>query len=186
MIARSGIIAKAAWPLILLSAPSLAAPGAEASASGTATAQVIAPLRLDAVSPLEFGTIAVAPSGGGAIIVAPSGASPTYTGTLQAACGASALCNAQPAEFAVRGEPGRYYRVEYPAEAMAELTTLPASALRVTQITVATDSLAGEGGRGLLSQGGLDGFRIGGTLEVPGGTAAGRYRATLNVVVTYD
>ena len=69
---------------------------------------------------------------------------------------------------------------------MAELTTLPASALRVTQITVATDSLAGEGGRGLLSQGGLDGFRIGGTLEVPGGTAAGRYRATLNVVVTYD
>ena len=56
----------------------------------------------------------------------------------------------------------------------------------MTQITVATDSLAGEGGRGLLSQGGLDGFRIGGTLEVPGGTAAGRYRATLNVVVTYD
>lgn len=170
----------------MLQAPVHAAPGSQASASGTATAQIIAPLKLDIVSPLEFGTIAVGPSGGGSITIAPSGGSPSYSGTLQAACGAAALCNARPAQFAVQGEAGRYYRVEYPLEAEAIAISRSAPMLRVTQISIATESLGGEGARGLLGPGGQDGFRIGGTLQISGGTAAGRYRATLDVVVSYD
>lgn len=175
-----------AAPAVVLAAPLLAAPGSEGTAVGVATAEVIAPLKLETLEPLEFGTIAVAPNASGSITVPPSTSPAAFSGALSASCGSAALCRAQPAKFAVRGAPGRYYRIEYPSEATAQAIRGSASALTVTQISVASESLGGGNARGLLGPDGSDGFRIGGTLLVPGGTPAGTYRATLDVVVSYD
>ena len=169
-----------------LSAPLLAAPGSEGTAVGTASAEVIAPLKLETLEPLEFGTIAVAPNAGGSITVPPSTSPAAFSGALSASCSAAAFCRAQPAKFGVTGAPGRYYRIEYPFEARAQAVRGSAPPLAVTQISVASESLGGGNARGLLGPDGTDGFRIGGTLIVPGGTPAGTYRATLDVVVSYD
>ncbi len=151
-----------------------------------ATAEVIAPLKLEAVEPLEFGTVAVAAGGSGSITIDPANSSALYAGSLASSCSASAFCTAQPARFRVTGEPGRYYRIEHPHMAYASPVASQGPALEVRDIAVATDSLASSQARGLLPANGQDGFRVGGTLEVPGGTPAGSYRATLNVVVSYD
>lgn len=186
MISKETMAIVATFVLAALPAPSLAAPGNEATASGNASAEVIAPLTFEAVAPLEFGTLAVSPSDSGSISVDPAGGPPIYAGSLRAACSTAALCDASPARFAVRGQPGRYYRIEYPDQTYASPVSSSAPALLVKQIAVATDNLSSRGARGQLSAEGADGFRVGGTLEVPGGTAAGRYRATLNIVVSYD
>ncbi|QIG54253.1 DUF4402 domain-containing protein [Altererythrobacter sp. BO-6] len=175
-----------AAPAVVLAAPLHAAPGSEGTAVGVATAEVIAPLKLETLEPLEFGTIAVAPNASGSITVPPSTSPATYSGALSASCSATAFCRAQPAKFAVTGAPGRHYRIEHPSEATAQAVRGSAPLLAVTQISVATESLGGESARGLLGPDGTDGFRIGGTLQIPGGTPAGTYRATLDVVVSYD
>lgn len=169
-----------------VSAPLLAAPGSEGAAAGVASAEVIAPLKLETLEPLEFGTIAVAPNASASITVPPSTSPPTYSGALSASCAAAAFCRAQPAKFEVTGAPGRHYRIEYPFATSAMAVRGSAPPLAVTQISVATESLGEENARGLLGPDGTDGFRIGGTLIVPGGTPAGTYRATLDVVVSYD
>lgn len=172
--------------LAVLAAPLSAAPGTEATAQGVATARVVAPLKLDTIAPLEFGTIVASQAGSGTVTVDPSGGAPVYTGALRGLCGGSAGCHATPARFAVTGEAGRFYRVEYPREALAYAVAAAAPALRVMRLAIGTDSLPGGSARGQLGSGGADSFRIGGTLEVPAGTIAGTYRARLDVLVAYD
>ncbi|MGQ7830318.1 DUF4402 domain-containing protein [Altererythrobacter sp. Z27] len=167
-------------------APSSAQPGEFASANGSATATVVSPLRLEAVAPLEFGPVGIPAEAGGSITISPLGAPPTYLGTLQQACSAHDSCMARPARFAVRGEAGRHYRVEYPTEAPAHPVSAGGPSLTVTGLIHAFENRDVPGGRGLLGPGGDSSFRIGGTLEVPEGTPAGIYRATLDVVVSYD
>lgn len=111
---------------------------------------------------------------------------PTYSGTLQQACSAAASCAAQPAQFAVRGEAGRHYRVEYPAEAPAHPIASDGPSLTVAKLMHAFENSDAPGGRGLLGPGGGGSFRIGGTLDIPAATPAGTYRATLDIVVSYD
>ena len=176
----------AALPLLLLSAPLSAQPGEFASASGTANATIVAPLRLESVAPLEFGTVEVSATEGGSITVTPSGLPPILAGSLRGACAASGDCTARPAQFAVFGAPGRHYRVDYPEEAPAHPVSGTGPSLAVTQLTHAFENGEGPGGRGLLGQDGTGALRIGGTLELPAATPAGIYRATLDVVVSYD
>ena len=186
MIRRAAGFGSGALLLLALHPSAVAEPGSEATATGNATVHIIAPLKLEAIAPLEFGTVTVPQGGWGTITIAASGAAPTYSGGMRGLCAGSSPCEAHPAQFAVRGEPGRYYRVDYPPDALAKPVSGSGAALHVTGLTIATDSLKQGGARGLLDAAGKDGLRAGGTLEVPGGTLAGRYRATLNIVVAYD
>lgn len=171
----------------LMVVPAHATPGEEASIQGVTVAQVVAPLKLEAIEPLEFGTVVAGQMGAGTVTIAASDVGVTYTGSLRGICGASsANCHAHPARFAVTGEAGRHYRIELPVEAMAYSETGHAPALRVARLTARSDSLANGSATGLLDQEGKDSFRVGGTLEVPGGTNAGVYRARLDVLVIYN
>jgi hypothetical protein len=179
------LIAAVTW-LALPSGTAQAAPGQEGSATGTASAQIAEPIQLELLAPLEFGTVAIGPGESGSITIAPDGSAPGYSGALSASCAGTAFCNAQPARFAVRGEASRYYRVRFPDQVEAHALGHNGPALMITEVTIMTLSQPDQGSRGRLDTAGRDEVRIGGALQIPSGTPAGRYRATFDLVVSYD
>lgn len=162
-----------------------AAEAVAAEASGVATATVVRPLRAAAVADLDFGTVAVAMGQGGSVVVSPGTAGATYGGSARAACRAGPSCGApHPARFMVEGEGGRDYRIAIPSGATA-LSDGGGGGLAVEALTVRSSSRPGSGGAGQLDSAGQDQFEVGGTIRIPPGTPPARYRATVEVVVTY-
>ncbi|MDE2404541.1 MAG: DUF4402 domain-containing protein [Sphingomonadales bacterium] len=166
-------------------ADGLAASG-QATATGEARAEVAAPLVVTREADLDFGSI-FAGSAAGAVTVSPGGVA-SYAGGVQPAC-AGGCGGVGAARFAVQGEGGRSYAVAVPAGVTAQGTATEAGAaappLDVTGLTVRSDSRPGAGAAGRLDGSGRDEFSVGGTLQVPAGLPAARYRATVPVIVTY-
>ena len=155
-----------------------------AQATGTATASVVAPITVRQVESLRFGTVATGDTGG-TLTLSPTNGATSVTGSLRSLCPSGSSCTANAGIFAVRGEAGRSYRIAAPAQALAGRTG-GGGALTVSAITIATQSVPGPGPRGILDDAGTDRFKVGGTLEVAPGTAAGTYVAEMEMVVSYD
>lgn len=153
-----------------------------ATASGSAAAQVVAPITLTREADLDFGTIAVAPLGAGSVTVAPLGGAAVYAGSAGAICG-STCAPPHPARFAVTGEGGRSYRVTVPAS-LAIAAPDGAAGITVDSLVVSSTSQPGSAA-GVLTEGGSDTFAVGGTLRLPSQAPPGRYTAQVPVIVSY-
>ena len=157
------------------------------TATGRATATVVAPLHAVAVRDLDFGTVAVAVAQGGSVVVAPGGgANAQYGGSARQACLSGPDCSVpHPALFHVHGEAGRDYRIAIPATVQARPDSGAGAALAVDQLTVRSASRPGMGAQGRLDPQGADSFEIGGTIRIPAGAEPAHYRAQVEVLVTY-
>lgn len=164
--------------------PAIAAPG-EASATGVATAQIVEPISVIAVSDLQFGGIAVAAGTSGSVEIDPVSGSVTYLGISGSSCSA-ADCDPAPALFDVRGVPDRQYQVLLPSSATAYSKGGGGAALQVEDLQSSSGNMPDVDQRGLLDGDGIDTLRVGGTLIVPSDTPSGRYAAEIAVVVSYN
>lgn len=173
--------------LAVLAAVPAHAGGLSGHADGTAQAQVVAPLTMTRQADLDFGSI-FATTAAGTVAVSPDG-SADYAGGAQSACLGGACAGPHPARFAVHGEPGRGYVIAVPATVVATGTMTDSGAaappLTVSALAARSASRPDAGPAGLLDAQGADSFDIGGTLMVPAGLPAARYRATIAVIVTY-
>lgn len=175
---------------VLGSAAAVEARTVSATASGNATATVVAPIIIVELADLDFGLITGGDGGDGTATIAPFAAAVTFAGPARSGCSSANRCtSSHPARFAVSGEPARSYIVSLPEA----LTITPESAARpagtapltVTGFTVRTEGQPGTGAQGWLDSSGQGHFQVGATLLVPSGTASGRYRTSLPVIVTY-
>lgn len=168
-----------------LTVGALACPGlarAEASATGTALAQVVVPITVSREADLDFGTVAVSATGAGTVRVDPLSAAASYTGGVGSVCG-SACAGPHPARFAVQGEPGRAYQVTLPGQ-LAIPGPAGTAAVLVNSLVAAAAS-SPQAGRGILSGSGKDLFEVGGTLHVPASAPPTRYTTQVPVIVDY-
>ncbi|TNE61603.1 MAG: DUF4402 domain-containing protein [Sphingomonadales bacterium] len=164
--------------------PAMAAPG-EASTTGVATAQIVEPISVVAVSDLQFGGIAAAAGTGGSVEIDPVSGTVTYLGVSGSVCSA-ANCDPAPALFDVRGVADRQYHVSLPASAIAYAETGSGAGLQVVELQSSSGNLPGIDQRGLLDGDGQDSLTVGGRLIVPPATPPGRYSAQVPVVVSYN
>lgn len=150
---------------------------AGASATGYATATVVAPIGIAAAEPhLRFGAFS-STAGGQTITVAPDG-----TRILRGARepGPAHVQPVAPARFTVSGESGMHYSVSLPAR--TEITTAHPGTAGAMQVT---DFISLPGGADLLV-GGPQSLRVGATLTTVPGQALGSYIGSFVVTVAYD
>lgn len=151
-----------------LSATPAFAAGETATAQGTATATVIAPITLThtAGAAINFGTFT---TGAGTVIVTPAGLA-TATGAVVFVTGSTSAADA----FEVGGEAGRTFAISTASGSVLQgsvsipFTTTPSSA---------TGTLSGTGSAT---------FTVGGTLSLSGAEPAGVYTGTYDATVTYN
>lgn len=154
----------------------LAKSGNTAVSTGTASATVAAPIKLTAVSALQFGTMAQ-PVTGGTVTVSPTGGY-TTTGDLGADIAIAQSTVPAPASFSVSGLPGAIFA----ASGVSQVTISNGSAkMTLNQFTI-NGSFSG----GQIGANGTVTFYIGGTLTVAAGQAPGNYTGTFPITVTYN
>lgn len=156
------------------------------SAQGLASAEIVEPISVVSLADLSFGGIAASPSENGEVTIAAESGVAEYTGGARAACLAAAGCHTGAAVFALRGEPGRDYALTLPDGAVALPQDGSGRGLPVSSLTAWSRNLAMGGPSGRLDETGDDEVRIGGTLDIPAGTAPGTYAAELHIVVSYS
>lgn len=166
--------------VMMMGAPAVAQ---DAVASGSASASVVEPVRVKALSDLDFGCIAV--SGDGSVRISAESGAGTYSGGVTRFDGGSG-CRTSAAEFLVTGQEGREYRIAIDPAAEARNVENPVLRIAVTEMTgtSANEPSLNEAGR--LDASGQDIVKVGGTLEVPAETTPGRYVAKIAVIVTYN
>ncbi|MFM5906109.1 MAG: DUF4402 domain-containing protein [Novosphingobium sp.] len=162
---------------------------ADATATGEAQAQVVVPLLVVPQQELSFGAV-FASTAAGSVLVEATGETRYAGGAAPALLMAGGFAS-HPALFAVRGEPFHDYAIGLPGAIIATGTLSDGSGgaappLTVGALTVRSESQPSANRRGTLDQDGKDRFRVGGTIEIPGGTPAARYQAVVPVIVTYN
>ncbi|MEI6643662.1 MAG: DUF4402 domain-containing protein [Novosphingobium sp.] len=173
-----------------LAAPAMAASGQSATAQGQAEAVVVEPIVAVALNDLDFGSLTASATASGSVTVDPGGGA-SYAGGAAPACPGGSCAGIAPARFAVRGEASRSYRVNAPAAITATGTLIGSGAtapdLAIDALLVHLDShTGGDTTSGKLDTKGQDQITIGGRLNVPAGTSAAHYHATLTILVTYS
>lgn len=145
-----------------IAVPAAAAPGDTATASGSATATIVAPISITHnVDALDFGVI-VSPTTASTVTVV-AGASTVSSGD------AVKLSGGNSDSFSVAGDPNRSFAITTGGGTMGGMsftTSAPAS--------------------GTLSASGTASFSVDGVLSIPGGQAAGVYSTTYSATVTYN
>ena len=147
--------------------------GHAASATGNATATVIAPIAISNTADLAFGKFAA--STGGTVVMDPAGA--------RTATGAVVLSTVAPgaaASFNVTGDANATYAITLPASAsISDGATTP------NTMTVGTFTST-PSATGTLSAAGAQTVTVGGTLTVASAQAGGAYTGTFSVTVEYN
>lgn len=173
--------------LVLAISPANARPGStSASASGHSRAEIVTPLRVETLSDLEFGTVAVAAEAGGTVTIDPKSGLAHYHGAAVSHCAANTPCVTRAARFRILGEAGRRYIVELPGHILAHSDNPASPSLSVERLTFASRNAPSAETGGVLDQRGEDFLSIGGTLVIPAGTPSATYRAQIQLVVVYD
>ncbi|WP_338468446.1 DUF4402 domain-containing protein [Novosphingobium sp. ZN18A2] len=172
-------------------APSAHANADRASATGTASAQVVEPIALVELGDLDFGIAKTAASGGGSVTVNADGTAARYIGGASNACPSAMACpRPHAARFRVTGTRGRAYIVSLPQSVtiagMHDLSGGNVDGLVVTGLTSRTGNLRKAGPVGQLDSAGRDTFTVGGTLTLPTGVPPGHYHTTIDVLVAYN
>lgn len=178
--------------LAAVGTPAFAATGQSVTAQGQAQAVIVAPIIAVALNDLDFGSLTSSRTASGSVTVDPDSGSVSYAGGATAACAGGGTCGGiAPARFMVSGEAGRSYTVNAPLAIIASGTLIGgggrAPDLAIDALRLHLDSHAGSvTSIGQLDARGEDRIAIGGTLNVPAGTAPAHYRATLTIMVTYS
>ncbi len=177
----------------LFAAPSSAnAQAGSASDLGVSSAQVVSPIAVREIADLDFGVIAAGAATPGSVKITPGEPAALYSGGAQHACDASC---AMPhyASFEVSGEASRAYTIAAPASVDITGTPYPQDpgspappVLQIDQFEVRSASRPQAGPAGQLDTQGHDTFDLGGTLRLPSGVPAARYRVSIAVVVNYS
>lgn len=152
---------------VVVALSSLSSAAMAASATGTANAQVLAPIAITAGTALNFGTIAG--NGAGTVIVTPGGAR-SFTGGVVGTAAAFAA-----GTFNVTGTGGATFAMTYPGSFNVSANA-GANTMAVTVNGAATGTLSG----------GTASFPVGGTLTVGAAQAAGAYTGTYSMTVEYN
>jgi hypothetical protein len=149
---------------------------AQATATASASANIITPIAISKTVDMNFGNIAVSASVSGTVILATSGSRttggsggvtlPSTTGTVAAA------------EFAVSGEASLTYDITLPSS--ATLSDGSGNTMAVGTFTSNPSST------GTLSSGGTQTLLVGATLSVAAGQASGAYTNSTAVPVTVN
>ena len=150
---------------VVVALSSLSTGAMAASATGTANAQVLAPIAITAGTALNFGTIAG--NTAGSVTVTPGGAR-SFTGGV---VGTAAAFTA--GTFNVTGTGAATFAMTYPASFNV---VSGANTMAVTVTGAATGTLSG----------GAVTFPVGGTLTVGAAQAAGAYAGTYSMTVEYN
>lgn len=140
-----------------------------ASASGSATAQIAAPISIGETASLSFGTVTTSATAG-TVVITTAGAR-TVTGGVSTLGGAPAA-----GAFSVAGEGTASYTVSLPSSASL---SGPGTAM-----TVDGFSISGLTTRSLV--GGADTFSLGATLNVNANQTSGAYSGSYTVSVNYN
>ena len=148
---------------------------AQATASATGTATIVAPIGITSTVDMNFGNIAV--SGAGTVILAPAGTrTPTGGITLPAITG-----TVSAASFDVTGNDGYTYTITLPS---TDYTITRVSGTETMTINTFTSDPSGTG----TLTGGSETVNVGATLNVNAGQVGGTYtNATgFDVTVNYN
>jgi hypothetical protein len=143
--------------------------------AGSASAVVTTPIRLVAVTPLQFGAIAQ-PQIGGTLTISPFGAIST-TGDLGTATAIAQPTPPAAASFNLTGIAGMLFT----ATGANQVTISNGSA----KMTVGQFTINGTFSGGQIGANGSANFNIGGTLTVAPGQAIGNYTGTFPITVAY-
>ncbi|MBC2668637.1 DUF4402 domain-containing protein [Novosphingobium piscinae] len=158
--------------LLLLASPALAATGNTATATGTANATVIAPLQIIHAPGAAINFGAFTAGTGGTVSVSQAGTA-SVTGDVGLVTGGTVTADA----FTVLGSGSRTFTI----------ATSTGNTVRTSGPTPATMALAlSVPATGTLSAAGSFALRVGGTLTVAAGQAAGAYTGSYTVTVTYQ
>lgn len=170
-----------AFPTVASAAPG--GSGATSQITGTASAEVIAPLQITCGA-MHWGQLA--PQHTASTITMPSNGNPLVDTDNISVPGART--NAAPGHCDVTGEAGLTYTVTLPT---SETLTSSSNTMTMTNFTISSDLDATPSdwlNRTLANVGGVgqDGFGIGATLNVGGDQPAGFYTGTYSVSVQYN
>ena len=165
-----------------------------ATASATASARVIAPIRLQKLTPLNFGSLVRPASGTGTATMSPTAVAPTLPTTtggvyalLQGSNSDFHFYGPGPATFQASGENGFAVTVTLPDAVLMIIRSGGTETLNVDHFTT---SLAGNGGTLTLAHPGdtrgVLNFTVGATVSVPAGSLSGWYDGDFNVSVNYN
>lgn len=160
--------------LALLAGLAQAGTAFAATASGTASAEIVSAIAISSTATLNFGQIA--PSGtAGTVSVSTAG--------VRSSAGGVTLGNqvtVAAATFAVTGAPNNLYTVVLPADGTITLTSGGSPAMAVDGF------VSDPASPGTLNGGGSDTLRVGATLSVGVNQPNGNYSGTFNVTVAYQ
>jgi len=162
-------IAIAGAMLALSSGSALAASGNTSTASGAASASIVAPIVLthNGGATLNFGKFTVGT--GGTVVISPAGLG-SVTGGITFVPGSTNAADA----FSVTGDPSRNYSI---ATSGGSVTAGSAS-MAFTTVPSAAQATLGTSGSGT--------FTVGSTLTVGSTVTPGTYSGNYTVTVTYD
>ena len=154
---------------VLFATPAWAAPGNTSTSSGTATATVIAPIKLkhNSSAALNFGKFTT--GGGGTVVVAAAGTA-TTTGEVTMVSGSTPSADG----FSVTGQSSRTF-----------LITTTSGTVSANGNSMAFTT-APSANTGTLSTAGTASFTVGGKLTVSGSTPAATYNGSFSVTVAYN
>lgn len=153
----------------------LAASGTGSTVTGSASAQIAAPMQLVAGTVLQFGTIAQ-PVTGGTLTMSPQGTL-TSTGDMGSSSSIAQTGPRTAASFTLTGTPGALYSIS----GVSQVTiTNGSKTMTVGQFTTNIAFAIGQ-----IGTNGTAAFNIGATLTASGGQATGRYSGTFPIIVTY-
>ena len=151
---------------------------AQATATASASANIITPISIAKTVDMNFGNVAVSATVAGTAILAPGGTRTTGGAggvTLPATTGTVSAAN-----FTVSGQASYTYAITLPST-----TVTISSGSNTMNVTAFTSSPSATG---LLSSGGTQTLTVGATLNVTNGQAAGAYTnaTALPVTVNYN
>ncbi|MCA0902918.1 DUF4402 domain-containing protein [Qipengyuania aquimaris] len=153
---------------VAFATPAMAAPGDTATDSGTATAEIVAPITITHDGgALDFG-IVIPGTAVGTVVVTQGGAG-SVTGDALFVSGSTNAADS----FTVTGDANRAYSI---------VTTGGSVTSGGNSMTFTTDAPAS----GTLSATGSDSFSVGGTLNVGANQAAGTYSGNYDATVSYN
>lgn len=152
----------------------LAGSAAAATASGTASAEIVSAIAISNTTGLNFGQIA--PSGS-------AGTVSVSTAGVRSSLGGVTLGNqvtVTAAAFAVTGAPDNVYSITLPADGTITLTSGASPAMAVDGF------VSDPASPGTLSGAGTDTVNVGATLSVGVNQPNGNYSGLFNVTVAYN
>lgn len=152
---------------------------AQATESTSAAANIISPITIVEDNSLHFGSMSVLTGTGGTCVLSPVTGNRTPTGGVNlSTSGTPHSC----AEYSVSGLADTNYAITLPGSITVTADT---KNLTISAIEAKVGS-GGLGTTGTLDALGGDTFKVGGTLNVPAGQAAGLYQGTFSVTVAYN